>query len=83
VDVGAAQLIRQALIDLRDRRVALLVISEELDELFTLCDRIAVLARGRLSPAHRSGELTSESVGVLMGGWNEAPSPSGAADLHV
>jgi general nucleoside transport system ATP-binding protein len=83
VDVGAAQLIRQALIDLRDRRVALLVISEELDELFTLCDRIAVLARGRLSPAHRSGELTSESVGVLMGGRNEAPSPSGAADLHV
>ena len=45
VDVGAAQLIRQALIDLRDRGVAVLVISEELDELFMICDRIAVIAR--------------------------------------
>ena len=40
VDVGAAQLIRQALIDLRDQGVALLVISEELDELFTISDRL-------------------------------------------
>ena len=51
VDVGAAQLIRQALIDLRDQGVALLVISEELDELFTISDRLCVLAAGRLSPS--------------------------------
>ena len=46
VDVGAAQLIRQALIDLRDSGVALLVISEELDELFMISDRLCVLAGG-------------------------------------
>jgi general nucleoside transport system ATP-binding protein len=68
VDVGAAQLIHQALIDLRDRGVALLVISEELEELFTICDRIAVLTRGRLSPALPTLELTPESVGALMAG---------------
>ena len=49
VDVGASLLIRQALIDLRDAGAAVLVISEELDELFAICDRLAVLARGRLS----------------------------------
>ncbi|MDB6091923.1 MAG: transporter [Gammaproteobacteria bacterium] len=74
VDVGAAQMIRQALLDLRDRGVALLVVSEELDELFMICDRIAVLARGRLSPPVSTAELTLESVGALMsGGANDAP----------
>jgi ABC-type uncharacterized transport system ATPase subunit len=68
VDVGAAQMIRQALIDLRDREVALLVISEELDELFMTCDSIAVLAQGRLSPAYPSTDLTRERIGVLMAG---------------
>ena len=51
VDVGAAAQIRQALIDLRDSGVAVLVVSEELDELFEICDRLAVIAQGRLSPA--------------------------------
>jgi simple sugar transport system ATP-binding protein len=68
VDVGAALLIHEALIELRNRGVALLVISEELEELFTICDRIAVLAQGRLSPACATKKLTMESVGVLMAG---------------
>ena len=68
VDIGASQLIRQALIDLRNEGVALLVISEELDELFTICDRIAVLAGGRLSPPLPTANLTAEGVGKLMAG---------------
>jgi simple sugar transport system ATP-binding protein len=68
VDVGAAQLIHQALIDLRDSGVAVLVISEELEELFTLCDRIAVLSEGTLSVASPTGALTVDAVGVLMAG---------------
>jgi general nucleoside transport system ATP-binding protein len=68
VDVGAAQLIHQALIDLRDQGVAVLVVSEELDELFEICDRIAVLAQGRLSPPQPRAALTVDAVGVLMGG---------------
>jgi len=68
VDVGAALGIRQALIDLRDAGVAVLVVSEELDELFAICDRIAVLARGRLSPALPREDWTVESIGVAMAG---------------
>ncbi len=66
---GAAQLIHQALIDLRDAGVAVLVISEELEELFTLCDRIAVLV-GRHSFGRRlaTSALTVDAVGVMMAG---------------
>ncbi len=68
VDVGASLLIRQALIDLRDAGVAVLVISEELDELYAICDRLAVLAGGRLSPTVAAGELPPETLGVWMTG---------------
>ena len=68
VDVGSATLIHQALIDLRDAGVAVLIISEELDELFTLCDRLAVLSRGRLSAAVPTRGLAPETVGEWMTG---------------
>jgi ABC-type uncharacterized transport system ATPase subunit len=68
VDVGAAQMIHQALIGLRDAGAALLVISEELDELFTLCDRIAVLTGGALSAAQPRAQLSIAAVGLLMTG---------------
>jgi ABC-type uncharacterized transport system ATPase subunit len=68
VDIGASMLIRQALIDLRDRGVAVLVISEELDELFMISDRITVMAQGRLSPAVPAGETSLEQIGAWMGG---------------
>jgi simple sugar transport system ATP-binding protein len=68
VDVGSAALIHQALIDLRDAGVAVLVVSEELDELFTLCDRLAVLSRGRLSAAVPTRGLAPETVGAWMTG---------------
>ncbi|QGZ40319.1 simple sugar transport system ATP-binding protein [Pseudoduganella flava] len=68
VDVGAAMLIRQAIIGLRDQGVAVLVISEELDELFMMCDRIAVLAKGRLSPTIPAHEATIDRIGLWMSG---------------
>jgi simple sugar transport system ATP-binding protein len=68
VDVGASAQIRQALVDLRDEGVAVLVVSEELDELFEICDRICVIARGRLSPAKNARETNAEEIGLLMGG---------------
>jgi len=68
VDIGAAMLIRQAIIDLRDQGVAVLVLSEELDELFMTCDRIAVLAKGRLSRAVPVRETSINRIGVWMSG---------------
>jgi simple sugar transport system ATP-binding protein len=72
VDIGATQLIHQALIDLRDSGVALLIVSEELEELFSICDRIAVIAQGKLSATYPASELTFESVGLLMTGATNA-----------
>ena len=66
-------MIHQALIELRSAGTAVLIISEELDELFTLCDRIAVLAQGRLSRTYAASELTIERVGVLMAGTFDEP----------
>jgi simple sugar transport system ATP-binding protein len=68
VDVGAAAQIRQALLDLRDSGVAVLVVSEELDELFEICDRLAVIAQGRLSDAKPVRETNAEEIGLLMSG---------------
>jgi len=68
VDVGASAQIRQALVDLRDEGVAVLVVSEELDELFEICDFLCVIARGRLSRQRPARETDAEEIGLLMGG---------------
>jgi simple sugar transport system ATP-binding protein len=68
VDIGAAVLIHQAIIDLRDAGVAVLVVSEELDELFILCDRIAVLSEGKLSRAVPVASTSVAQIGVWMSG---------------
>jgi simple sugar transport system ATP-binding protein len=77
VDVGASAVLRQTLLDLSRSGVAILVISEELEELFEISDRIAVLAAGRLSAAQPKAATNAESVGLQMSGlFNEsAPSP--------
>ena len=68
VDAGAAALIRQALIDLARKGTAVLVISQDLDEIFEIADRIAVINKGSLSEAKPVEEMTLERVGLLMGG---------------
>jgi simple sugar transport system ATP-binding protein len=68
VDVGAAAVIRAALVELRNRGAGVLIISEDLDELFEISDRIAVLSGGRLSPPVPARETDVEAVGLLMGG---------------
>jgi ABC-type uncharacterized transport system ATPase subunit len=68
VDAGAAAAIRQALIDLAARGSAVLVISQDLDELQEIAGRIAVIFRGRLSPAMDAADATREALGLLMGG---------------
>ncbi len=68
VDAAAASTIRQALVDLAARGAAVLVISQDLDELFALTDRLAVISGGRLSEARPTRELDRETVGLMMGG---------------
>ena len=84
VDVGASMLIRQSLIDLRDRGVAVLVISEELDELFMICDQLAVIAEGRLSPVVPPAGTSIEKIGAWMGGqFADAESDKPAEAAHA
>jgi simple sugar transport system ATP-binding protein len=74
VDVGAAAQIRAALLALRDAGCAVLVVSEELDELFELSDRLVVIARGRLSPPIARASASVEQVGIWMSGlWPGGP----------
>ncbi len=68
VDVGASAQIRQALVDLRDAGVAVLVVSEELEELFEISDRLAVIAQGRLSAPMPTRETNAEAIGLMMSG---------------
>ncbi|WP_180897217.1 ABC transporter ATP-binding protein [Martelella soudanensis] len=66
VDIGAATAIRQRLIALRNAGMAILVISEELEELFELSDHIQVLHHGRLSPPLVTRDTRPEDVGRYM-----------------
>ena len=68
VDAGAAAAIRQELVDLAAKGAAVVVISQDLDELLELSDRLCVLNEGRLSAPRAVAELGVEAIGLMMGG---------------
>ena len=68
VDAGSQLAIHKALLELAANGTAVLVISQDLDELMELCGRIAVMFSGRLSEAHSVSSMTAEKIGLLMGG---------------
>jgi len=68
VDIGAAILIRKALIELRDQGAAILVISEDIDELYEICDRLGALCDGRLSPIQPTHDVSIGQLGQWMAG---------------
>jgi simple sugar transport system ATP-binding protein len=71
VDVGAAAQIRGEILALRDAGCAVLVVSEDLDELFEICDRLHVVAKGYLSPSVPRADATVERIGEWMSGlWH-------------
>jgi len=72
VDIGAAIAIRQALMDLAAAGSGVLVVSEDLAELFEISDNIAVLFHGHLSTPKPTHATSVEQVGLLMGGGTEA-----------
>ncbi len=76
VDVGAAAQIRGELLALRDAGCAVLVVSEELDELFEICDRLVVIARGRVSPSVATADASVATIGEWMSGLWPAAAPA-------
>jgi len=68
VDIGAASAIHRELIALRDEGAAIVVISEDIDELFVISDRLAALYEGHLSPPMRTEDTSIEQIGQLIAG---------------
>jgi len=68
VDAGAAAAIHRAIVELAERGTAVVIISQDLDEIFLLCDRVAVIAGGQLSEPMPVRDASIEQIGLLMGG---------------
>lgn len=68
VDAGSAAAIRQSLIDLTAKGCAVLIISQDLEELMEISDRLSVIFEGQLSPAVKTESITAKQLGMLMGG---------------
>jgi general nucleoside transport system ATP-binding protein len=80
VDVGAAAQIHAEILALRDAGCAVLVVSEELDELMALADRLQVIAKGRLSPSIARADASVAQIGQWMSGlWNKEEQAHAAA----
>jgi simple sugar transport system ATP-binding protein len=71
LDIGATEYVRQQLIEQRKASVAILLISEDLDEILALSDRIAVIYEGRIMNIVPRDEATPEKLGLLMAGVKE------------
>ncbi|MBF2759382.1 MAG: ABC transporter ATP-binding protein [Ectothiorhodospiraceae bacterium AqS1] len=81
VDAGAAALIRQALIDMARAGAAVLVISQDLDEIFAIADKVAVISRGELSDLLPIGDVDRELIGLLMAGEHETRSDDNGPNI--
>lgn len=72
LDVGAVAYVHRKLLEARDRGAAILLISEDLEEILALSDRIVVMSKGRLSAPSVRGERSIRQLGELMAGHAEA-----------
>lgn len=68
LDIGATDYVRQQLLEQRQRGAAILLISEDLDEILALSDRIAVIYEGEIVGTLPAAEATPERLGLLMAG---------------
>ena len=68
VDIGAIEFIHKKLIELRDKGCAILLVSVELDEIFTLSDRIMVLNNGKIMGIKDKDKTTPNEIGLMMAG---------------
>lgn len=73
LDVGATEYVHRQLLAQRQRGAGILLISEDLDEIFNLADRIAVMFKGRVVAVLDAARATLEQVGLLMAGSEAAP----------
>ncbi len=70
LDVGAINYIHETLIKINEKNKSIILISTDTDELLKLSDKISVIHKGKLSKIMNAEEVTSEKLGILMGGAN-------------
>jgi simple sugar transport system ATP-binding protein len=80
LDIGATEYVREQLLVERHRGTALMLISEDLDEILALSDRIAVIYEGQIMDIVPREEATPEKLGLLMAGVRPEASPAQAAE---
>ncbi|MDR2467402.1 MAG: ABC transporter ATP-binding protein [Spirochaetaceae bacterium] len=68
LDVGAIEYIRKRIVAERDKGRAVLLVSFELDEVMSLCDRIAAISKGSIVGIKKAGEVTEREIGAMMAG---------------
>ena len=68
VDVGAALEIRSQIVNIAEKGSVVIIISQDLDEIFLLSDLISVIYNGNLSKQFKKEDISFEEVGLLMGG---------------
>ena len=68
LDIGAAEYIHKQLVIQRDNGVAVLMISLDLDEILTVCDRLAVIYEGRIVSVMDRKDANVDAIGLMMGG---------------
>ena len=73
LDIGATEYVHASLLEQRQQGTAILLISEDLDEIFALSDRIAVIYEGEIMDVLDSEDATPENVGLLMAGVRREP----------
>ena len=78
LDVGATMAVRQVLADARGTGLALLLISEDLDELMAMSDRLLVMFRGRIVGRFGRSEASVDAIGELMTGIGAGADVGGA-----
>jgi general nucleoside transport system ATP-binding protein len=76
LDVAATEEVHRRLLALRERGAGVLLVSEDLDEVLALADRIAVLYEGRLMGTVLAGEVRMEDIGLMMAGLDRAAAPA-------
>jgi len=76
LDIGASEYVRGQLLEQRKAGTAIMLISEDLDEIFALSDRIAVIYEGKIMDILTREEATKEKIGLLMAGVHPEKSTS-------
>jgi len=80
LDIGATEAVRKELVAERDRGLGVLLVSEDIDELLSVADTIAVLFEGRVMGLFPSAEADAERIGALMAGMGAVNAEAAAED---